>query len=160
QELFGDNAVLINYATPGIELGLALKHKLDQCKTLPQIIFLKNHGLIISAKTSKEIITLQEEVLSTVETYLKLDFSIYKKTNQISEIYNQITGEIFTSYLSEDQIIAQFIKKNYPLLCSATTPDFFVYNHTKACRLRNLDLSELIDFRNKNGFLPKVLILD
>ncbi len=65
-------AVLVGYATPGIRLAkayyAAVRDRADR-----RLIFLQNHGMIVSADTLGETIALQREVVRRVDASLGLD---------------------------------------------------------------------------------------
>lgn len=80
QKLFPD-ALLIGYATPGVDL--AQKYFSQYTEQIAQgkdgrIIFLKNHGLIISGESADEVISLNEEVINKIADYLKIDNRSYR----------------------------------------------------------------------------------
>lgn len=89
KELF-PAALLVGYATPGLQLArlyykTLLDEKRKEDKTFP-IIFLKNHGVIISGKSSEEVIRISEHVNKKLETVVGLDHSSYRISY---EIYKQ-----------------------------------------------------------------------
>ncbi len=71
QEMFPE-AVMVGYATPGIKLAkkyyAAVQNRPDR-----RLIFLKNHGMIVSADTLEETVRLQQEVIRRVDASLGLD---------------------------------------------------------------------------------------
>ncbi|MFP3154161.1 class II aldolase/adducin family protein [Lachnospiraceae bacterium ZAX-1] len=82
-------ALLVEYTTPGIELAKKtyeeIKRKNNQFNSIQdvELIFLQNHGLIVSEETSIEVIEKTESVLRTIEKYLKLDFKAYHDSTTI-----------------------------------------------------------------------------
>ena len=93
---------LINYKTPGIELALELFNSLESFEKIPNIIFLQNHGLIVTSETKNDIQKITDNVLEKIENYLKLDMSKYKLTNKITFLLNSAQKNINISYLSDD----------------------------------------------------------
>ena len=55
-ELFGDKIILAEYKTPGLSLAIELKNKVKN--KMPEIIFLQNHGLIITTDCKSKVIEL------------------------------------------------------------------------------------------------------
>lgn len=106
QKLFPD-AVCVEYALPGIELAIKVMKKCEG-KKRKEIIFLKNHGLIISADKLEESISTLEKVINTTANYLKIDMQKY---NDISYIYKLFKNEDnnFQNiiYLSENENICR-----------------------------------------------------
>ena len=108
-----DNILLIDYQTPGIDLAILLKAKIDKFTVPPKIIFLQNHGLIIHSDNYKEIFSLNEYVISKIEEYLKIDFDMYKTPNKISKLFNKVSLEyLHTTYCSEDYFLKYQLKRN------------------------------------------------
>ncbi len=162
-EMF-DDIVLVNYQTPGIELALELKKEMDHFKALkqrePKIIFLQNHGLIVSSDKSEEIEMLTEKVLEKIEQYLNVYFSRYRATTAISKLFSCFEDLPLTSYLSEDTQINQILQTDEELLFSAPfCPDKLVYCGVSAVKLAHLnDMDALRQYRERYVELPKIVI--
>ncbi len=75
KELF-PNALLVEYYTPGIELAVAYyqtyQKEIKKEEQTFQIIFLKNHGLVVSGSTAEEAIDTHEKVIQIL--YKKLQY--------------------------------------------------------------------------------------
>ena len=151
---------LVEYKTPGIELALELDKTLQNFKEIPNIIFLQNHGLIITSGEKDEIKTIKEEVLSKIENYLKLNMSVYKLSNYISNLFRNIEENENISYLSEDIYINKQVVENQELFYSTPfCPDSLVYCGISCAKIENLsDTSALINYKNKYFELPKVIL--
>lgn len=76
------NSIFVDYAAPGIKLAFKYFEQLKQSEKC-NIIFLKNHGMIISADSAKEVIEENEKVLLKLEEYLQLDMQRYHQATQI-----------------------------------------------------------------------------
>ncbi len=163
REWFKD-AVFIPYATPGIDLALSMKTILRQCdvkgSTGPQIIFLQNHGLIISSDNSEDIYTTKDQVADIIAGKLNIDLSRYKLTNVISNMVNQFSDELMSAYLSEDEKINSLLKADRSLFFSAPfCPDKLVYCGISAVELDILDNAEPIKkYQNEYRALPRVIV--
>lgn len=68
KSLFPD-AMMVPYATPGIALARAY---FREYQGSPDIVFLQNHGLVVSADTAHEVIERTETVLNRLEDYLSV----------------------------------------------------------------------------------------
>lgn len=68
KSLFPD-AMMVPYATPGIALARAY---FREYQGSPDIVFLQNHGLVVSADTAHEVIDRTEAVLNRLEDYLSV----------------------------------------------------------------------------------------
>lgn len=151
---------LVSYRTPGIELALELDKTLQNFETIPNIIFLQNHGLIITSSYKKDIIKLKELVLERIENYLKIDMTKYKLTNKISYLFNTIQQNPNISYLSEDNYLNIQVKTNQKLfLQTPFCPDSLVYCGISAVAVHDLfDIQTLEAYKAKYFELPKVVI--
>lgn len=91
EELFKDS-LIVPYATPGVELAKTYfkyyKNYKEIHKTEPKVVFLLNHGLLVSAESAEEVIQLTETVTKKIETYLEMDYSSYHYMMDILELYH------------------------------------------------------------------------
>ena len=81
KSMFPDSLV-IDYQTPGIFLAKEFFNKFLKLEN-PQkanIVFLKNHGLIVSGKNMDEVIELHESILETLENKLKVNMQAYRNS--------------------------------------------------------------------------------
>ena len=152
--------VLVEYETPGIELALKLHQELKNCKNTPNVIFLQNHGLIITSEDENEIYRLNEYILEKIEKYLKIDLSKYKTTNNITALFSEIEPNDNISYLSEDQFLNTQLSENKNLFFSMPfCPDSLVYCGISCVELNDLSDRNSIDiYKNKYKESPKVVI--
>ena len=97
--------VFVDYKTPGIELALELHKELNNYNEIPKIIFLQNHGLIVSSEHKQDIKNLTEFVLQRIETYLNIDMKRYKLTTDITYLLNSFEKNSNIAYLSEDSFL-------------------------------------------------------
>lgn len=163
KSIFKENElVFVDYKTPGIDLALELNNQLNKFKTIPNIIFLQNHGLIISSDKKEDIESLTEYVLDRVENYLNIDFSRYKLTTQISKALRTIDDFNNISYLCENIFLNDLLKKNKKLFFERPfCPDSFVFCGASAIEINDLsDLSIVKLYQNKYFSLPKIYIYD
>lgn len=159
--IFEDTPIAcIDYRTPGIDLALALNEELKKFDVIPNIIFLQNHGLIVSSSKEKDIKEFVELVLTRLEKYLQVDMGAYKLTNKISDLLRHIDVDgHYISYLSDDiylnqQLIANPTVFSMPPFC----PDSLVYCGVSSCSIDSLqDLDSLVDYERKYFELPKVI---
>lgn len=91
-DLFPD-ALIVPYATPGIELAKAYFKAYKEYKKIhdkdPVIVFLMNHGLLVSSDTGDEVIEKTEEVTQRIESYLKVDMSGYHMMTELLDFYDE-----------------------------------------------------------------------
>ncbi|MEA2020023.1 MAG: hypothetical protein U9N59_16465, partial [Campylobacterota bacterium] len=157
-----EDIALVPYKTPGIELALALSEELDKFETIPNIIFLQNHGLIVTSPHKQDIKRITEEVLEKIENYLKIDMNRYKLTNKISYLLNSVQKNSNISYLSEDCYLNEQIIQNQELfLQTPFCPDSLVFCGVSAVVIENLfDIVSLESYKKKYFELPKVIIFE
>ena len=163
KEIFkDDNILLVEYQTPGIELALVLQKELSQLNSIPPIIFLQNHGLIITSNNKEDIKELTEYVLEKIERYLKIDMNKYKLTNKITKLFNTIDINFNISYLCEDTFLNEQLKTNEKLFFSRPfCPDSLVYCGISAVKIHDLvDTKSLLSYEEHFHTLPKVIIFN
>jgi ribulose-5-phosphate 4-epimerase/fuculose-1-phosphate aldolase len=154
--------VLINYETPGIELALSLRNELEKTDNIPSIIFLGNHGLIITTDNKEELFRLNEFVLAKIETYLKIDLVKYKLTTQISNILNNLNKEQCITYLCDDGFLNNALKDNKHLFfLDPFSADTFVFAGAGAVEINDLNsIEEVKLYIQKYHVLPTVYIIN
>jgi rhamnose utilization protein RhaD (predicted bifunctional aldolase and dehydrogenase) len=155
-----DQFALIGYHTPGIDLAIELNKEINRDKTIPKILFLQNHGLIVTSDKIEEIEYLTEYVLNLVETYLNIDFSKFKLTTQITNLLKRVENSNNISYLSNDIFLNDLIKSNKKLFFEKPfCPDSFVFCGICALEINDfLDLSLINFYQEKYLSLPKIII--
>lgn len=130
-------ALFVGYATPGIKLAQTyvksyMEAKGDTNKEF-NIIFLKNHGLVVSADNAEDVIYRTENVLSKIRMILgkqhlepfELTTHLYDKLSSIGLIpKNKIL------YYSTDKYIYDYLQKNSNV-CIPLCPDSLIYMNRK-----------------------------
>lgn len=81
------NALVVPYATPGVELAKsyfeAYKKKAENAGQIFDVVFLQNHGLVVCAENAQEVIDKTEYIVKQLENYLKLDMQRYHDATEI-----------------------------------------------------------------------------
>jgi rhamnose utilization protein RhaD (predicted bifunctional aldolase and dehydrogenase) len=75
KEIFGTTTInykIVEYATPGHALTQKVKEVIGTDTITPVVIFMKNHGVIVSARTLDEVLELHEKVTDTIKKYFNL----------------------------------------------------------------------------------------
>jgi rhamnose utilization protein RhaD (predicted bifunctional aldolase and dehydrogenase) len=155
-----EDIAFVPYKTPGIELALELNKVLKNFKIIPKIIFLQNHGLIVTSPNKPDIKVLTEQVLEKIEAYLKLDMSKYKLTNKISHLLSTLQKTSNITFLSEDSYLNKQLNKNKELfLQTPFSPDSLVFCGVSAIEIEDLfDISPLEIYKAAYFELPKIII--
>lgn len=155
-----DHFALIGYHTPGIDLAIELNKEINRDKTIPKILFLQNHGLIVTSDKIEEIEHLTEYVLNLVEAYLNIDFSKFKLTTQITNLLKRVDNSNNISFLSNDIFLNDLMKSNKKLFFEKPfCPDSFVFCGICALEINDfLDLSLINFYQEEYLSLPKIII--
>ena len=157
-----EDIALVPYRTPGIDLALELVRVINTLKKIPKIIFLQNHGLIITSNNIEDIKKITELVLEKIEKFLKIDMHRYKMTNKISNMINNIEKNSNIVCLSEDRYLNEQLSKNIDLFfLKPFCPDSLVFCGISAVKIKDfLDVTALQNYRERYFELPKVVIFE
>lgn len=154
----------IDYKTPGIELALELDDKVSEYiknnGKKPSIIFLQNHGLIVSAPTAQEVKFLSEEVTIKLEQHLNISNNTYRLSSVVSESLNAVFGLNKIAYLSNDAGLRELIANAKPLFFQRPFfPDTLVYCGSRLVVLNDFkDIETLNKFKETVDDIPRVVI--
>jgi len=157
-----EDIAFVSYKTPGIELALELDSELSNFNTIPNIIFLQNHGLIVTSTHKNEIYEKTEYILENIEKFLKVDLNNYKTTNKITYLLNTIQKSNNISYLSEDIYLNEQLVKNKNLFLSTPfCPDSLVYCGISSVIIDDIfDIQSIEKYKIKYYELPKIIIFE
>lgn len=144
-------ALIIDYVTPGIKVCDKIKEVYDN----QNVIFLLNHGIIITHDSIAEIYNILDDVLARFETYQQLNLGKYKGTNLISEAVNNAFNVSNVSYLCQDEVINKYFIENMELFKkSITVPDVLIY-----CGVKYLfGIDTVAEYKNMFQESPKIII--
>lgn len=159
------DAVCVSYQTPGIDLALELATEIDIYKskhdTLPKVVFLQNHGLIVSAESPEKVMEITDAVTDAIECALNIDLSKYRQVTQIQQCLKASTGNSLSIICSDDDVIDQYMKNEakdidvWPFC-----PDTLIYCGIRPVFLENLqDHSAILDYFNQYNEHPKVIVV-
>jgi NAD(P)-dependent dehydrogenase (short-subunit alcohol dehydrogenase family)/rhamnose utilization protein RhaD (predicted bifunctional aldolase and dehydrogenase) len=170
ETLFGDRAVWVPLTKPGYTLAKACYDLFEQSKTLrgsvPGILFMQNHGVIVAADTLQEIDARMALVMETIEA----------KAGKLPDFTPQVTPE---EALAAAPALRMLYRKNAGKACAVFhrsdavlrlaledvrkpfNPDQIVY-----CKAALLELEAGTDitkafaaFVEKNGYAPKIAVM-
>ncbi|WP_394903264.1 class II aldolase/adducin family protein [Clostridium butyricum] len=164
KELFPD-ALFVDYDTPGIKLAKeyfkTYKENTKEFIKLFNVIFLKNHGLIISAKSAEEVINKTEEVVLKIEKYLNVNMNTYRNSTMLYNEFIKCTNEDKIIYLSNDNNIKNILKEmNAEMLKYWFCPDCLVYCGKRPLILKESFGSYDIQSHIKNYGQPVIIYYD
>jgi len=152
-------ALIIDYLTPGIKVC----NEINRTYNNENVIFLINHGVIITSDHIDEIYTLLNEVIIKFElSLMDLKYDKYKNTNIISQWINTIFNVDNLSYLCEERIINEYLMNKPNLfLENITFPDALIYcgvSILHAADVLNI-YTDLIAYKTKYEEPPKIIIV-
>jgi HAD superfamily hydrolase (TIGR01549 family) len=152
-----DEYCILEYCTPGIDTTLALLSIYNN----QQIIFLKNHGIVVTSNTVDELQKTLQYCLDTLETYVQYDFSKYKFVNTISDTMADIFNTKYISYLSEDSCIHTIVNQYTNNLFSICTPDTLIYCGMDIIKINKKDTIVLSIHKYKQEYndSPKIFLI-
>ena len=153
-------SLVIDYFTPGIKVCDEIKKTYNN----ENIIFLLNHGLILTSDDYNTIYKDLYHVIQTVEsytiqTYTVVDLSRYTYVSNINKfIYDQFNMQI-SSYLCENQTIQQYYKTNPELFKQQhSVPDELIYCGIKIAFIN--DLKDICEYYTLYQELPKIIVIN
>ena len=154
------DGLIIDYLTPGIKVCQVIKDVYNNEK----VIFLINHGLIITCDSIEEIYTLLDDVLNKFEIELEHRelLSKYKHTNIISSVINSTFAQENITYLCEDVLINHYlIYKRTLFEENITFPDALIYCGMRILFVDDIPLlpGALVDYKNLYGEMPKIIVI-
>jgi rhamnose utilization protein RhaD (predicted bifunctional aldolase and dehydrogenase) len=154
-------ALVIDYFTPGIKVCEEIKRRY----TNENIIFLLNHGLIITTEDYSDIYMYLEHVIQTVDSYATqiytlVDLSRYTYVSKLSKfIYDKFHIQPAV-YLCENQTISQYYKTNPELFKeNNSVPDELIYCGIKIVFINDLH-DDIINYYTTYNELPKIIVIN
>ena len=137
--LFPD-ALLVSYDTPGIRLAqtyyAAVHDRLNTDGGDCQVIFLENHGLIVTGKTAEAVIACHEAVLSKLEEFLGLDMTVQHNATALWTLFMR-SGEDGIIWTVTDANVLRVYRDLGGLWEHAFCPDCLVYCGKRMLRLED-----------------------
>jgi rhamnose utilization protein RhaD (predicted bifunctional aldolase and dehydrogenase) len=155
-------ALCVPYHTPGIQLGVELDAQVREFVSShghsPAIIFLQNHGLIVSAETAEEVQQITEDVVRRCGEQCNIDLGRYSLVTAIAEY----VGDGSIAYLCEDRAITDLLETHTALFSlQPFCPDSFVFCGVVPLVVKNLsDKQSLEAYQMAYQGTPKVIIYD
>ena len=145
------SALIIDYVTPGIKVCDKIKEVYND----QNVIFLLNHGIIITHDSIAEIYNILDEVLVRFETYQQLNLDKYKGTNTVSKAVNNAFNVSNVSYLCQDEVINKYFIENMELFKqNITMPDVLIYGGVKCL----FGIDNVAEYKNMFLETPKIII--
>ena len=148
-------ALMVPYATPGIDLAKAFfkafKEKASDQEQIFDVIFLQNHGLVVSADLADDVIKKTEAVTKRIEAYLETDLSAY---HEISRLWEFFPDKIIWR-VTDENILSEFRKNG--MWDHRFCPDCVVFLGKECLRLHEDHIEDEVErFIEKFG-LPGMI---
>ncbi len=114
------DALCLDYAHPGIELGKELQDQIKSLGFIPEVVFMQNHGIILSSDNYddfKLLINITFKKINSLIEYHNFNIDYFEKAESLfnilhnrgisfySSLYNKKIPENFSNFLSPDIII-------------------------------------------------------
>ena len=153
-------AVFVPYRKPGASLAetyCKLYREQQMQGADGSIVFLANHGLVVSGNDGDTVIEQTEQILRKIAEYLNVDDSPYQAATalwrtiqQIDELKGNIVYLSENRYLSREYAGTELVEKG--LWEHAFCPDCVVYANKKLLRLeKDYDRQDILDFIGQYG---------
>jgi rhamnose utilization protein RhaD (predicted bifunctional aldolase and dehydrogenase) len=160
------DAIYVPYHTPGIDLALALEgqielYRLDKGEK-PKVIFLQNHGLIISSPTYEEVEQLTESVCIKIEKKLSMNLERYRQVSQLQTLFSKLEIDNVKILCNDDHIIQECLgAEDSNVEIWPFCPDTLIYCGVKPVCLSSItDTKAIQEYLDKFQEYPKVIILN
>ncbi len=162
--LFAETALYVDYRTPGIDLAVAIDQasgeasRFDQRR--PVVVFLQNHGLLVSGDSPDEVLRTTDETASRIERHFGFDYGHYKLGNRLSRRFRELFGASLVSYLSCDVELARIVRERRSLLFTPPlSPDEQVYCGALPLEIDAPEAAEpFTEYARKHGEPPRVVL--
>ena len=104
-----EKALWLDYVTPGYELTLAIKETIQENDLNEGIIFLKNHGIIVTAQTAQSVLNLHKDIHTKIQNYFKLsedafEFEDTKDIPDLSKNYMLFPDQVVYTLGNEEDL--------------------------------------------------------
>lgn len=151
RELFPE-AIFVSYATPGVDLAKVYFKAIKEHGKMSNVVFLQNHGVVVSGETADEVIALTEKIVKVIEQKLQLDYSKYHIATELSKMFPD--DIVWT--VSDANVLSTY-KKFAGIWNTAFCPDCIVFLGKRMLSLKDNISEELKDFQEQYG---KPVVID
>lgn len=120
-------ALTVEYETPGIKLAQEYFSAIfKNCQNDNHVVFLKNHGMVVTGKTAEEVIGKNEEILQRIEAYLGLDMTAHHNATALWDAFSS-AGQDGIVWLATDANVLRTYRAFHGLWPHSFCPDCLVY---------------------------------
>jgi putative hydrolase of the HAD superfamily len=159
KKMFPDS-LFVNYYSPGLEIC----DKILESYNGEEIIFLGNHGIIISVEKYDKLIELTDLILEKFEKH-EINSSLNKVNDMIFVISSHINNKYNlnnVTYMSCDVVLKEYVEtKQHLFYQDVTFPDSLIFCGYKCCLIKELNnLKEVDTYFSLYNEIPKIIICD
>lgn len=156
------DALLVEYHTPGIELATAIFKEIIKRGANPQqqllVVFLENHGLVVSARDAGEVIETTESVSAALAPVSGIDAGRFKTAAEISERMGADSAGLSCFEATDAYLLQTAASHPEFLFAPPFCPDSVVYNGPAPIKIDDLDNpAPLKSFIHEHGEIPRVI---
>ena len=160
------DAICVPYHTPGIDLALAMADEMNAYTVkhghFPKVVFLQNHGLIVSSNDPTEVVELTNEVTQLVEQEIGMDLSRYRNVTPLQNLLEKLDFSALSITCNDDVTIQENLFNEDPATrIWPFCPDTLIYCGVRPVFLENLsDLAPIQKYADMYQDHPKVLVVN
>ena len=159
KELVPD-ALLVGYETPGIKLAQKYFSSVyqDTAERMHPVIFLKNHGMIVTGRTADEVIGKTEEVLHILEEHLQLNMAVQHQATHLWQAFEEAGQEGIVWTVTDRNVLAAYQKFGggwHYDFC----PDCLVYCGKRMLQIAPGELPAIAIRKHMQQFGPAVVVI-
>lgn len=160
------DAVCVPYHTPGIDLALAMAAEVSEYEEKhnhkPNVIFLQNHGLIVSSREQDQIAALTDKVCIAIEKQLAMNLSRYRQVSQIQAIFSHLGHQRMSILCNDDAAIQSALSQEDPAInVWPFCPDTLIYCGVKPVFMSSInDMDAITEYQSQFQEYPKVIIVN
>lgn len=160
-QLFPD-AIFVEYKKPGLELAKEMFKKIQSIKSNPELVFLQNHGLIVSGEDAEQVIDRTNYVIESLANHLNISAEELKKEVNLRNTFHSIQyNNDKILYRCCDYNIVNYMDSYLPqkYFDIGFCPDCIVYAGYKVCMIQDDIASDLKRYHSYYGD-PTIILYD
>ncbi len=182
RELFGSEALWVPYSDPGYRLAKLMEQLLGRYRREhgadPRIALMQNHGLLVAADTTREIVALTDGVLAKITSRLRAPVprerrpvaqSVARLLPALRMLLSEPDGPVKVAAVRSSALAEHFLQEeNRAGVSLPFMPDNIVYCKSAPLLLASADEPEqalagfpgvLAAYRERWGYAPKILLV-
>lgn len=170
EEIFGDQAIWVDYTDPGIPLALEIERQREAFqarhrKRPPRITMLGNHGVIVSGATVKEIDERVHFLTASIRAAIeRAAADMEEQCLRVASHFKGATGAAAVAIAADEATRSDSERDAGPVSHGPLIPDQIVYAGSLPLLLDRNDTEEVVGaktalYRAQHGRLPVVAVI-